>query len=128
LFCPSEVCCEKETKRDPRGSQRDQRTDEERRIEAKPAGYQSQGRTAETERHIQKDSVSAHGEAAALRRHAAHCFNPEAGIDQRVAEAGERGPGCGQSPTGCGPNQREAGRSISTQASATLAPPSWSGT
>jgi hypothetical protein len=101
---------QKQPQRDRRGTERDQRTDEEGRIEAEAAGDQAERRTAEAERHIEKDGVGAHGEAAALRRRAAHGFDAEAGINERIAEAGERGSGRGRSAAGCEPDHRKAGR------------------
>lgn len=48
-------------------------------------------RTTKANRHIEKDSVGAHGEAAALRWRAADRFNPKTGINERIAKTGQRG-------------------------------------
>ena len=48
-------------------------------------------------------------EAAALRWSTADGFNPEPGIDQRIAEPRQRCAGCSQGIVGCQPDEREAG-------------------
>ena len=49
-------------------------------------------RTTKANRHIEKDSVGAHGEAAALRWRAADRFNPKTGINERIAKTGRAAP------------------------------------
>jgi hypothetical protein len=56
-----------------------------------------------------------------LRRRAAHRLDTEAGVDQRITEAGQRGAGRGR-------EKARPAASINTHTSATFAPPSLSGT
>ncbi len=42
-------------------------------------------------RHVKEDGVGSHRETAALGRSAAHGFHTEARLDERVAEARQRG-------------------------------------
>src|SRR5712691_4620677 len=74
------------------GAEHDQRADKEHGTEVGNAGDQSERRTGKSESHIEKSGVSAHGEASALRRRTAHCFDTKARISERIAEAGKRCP------------------------------------
>src|SRR5207249_5698326 len=74
------------------------------------ASDQAHCRDAESERHVEKDGVGSHGKAAALRRHATDGLNAEAGVDQRVTEAGECSASRGQSTPRRQPDERQAGR------------------
>src|SRR6266496_5842857 len=73
------------------GAEHDQRADKEHGTEVGNAGDQSERRTGESESHVEKSGVSAHGEASALRRRTAHCFDAKTRIDKRVAEARKSG-------------------------------------
>src|SRR6516165_7885190 len=57
-------------------------TGEEHRTYARPPGEQSQHGAAEPKREVEKDGVSAHCQAAALRRAPPHGFDAEARIDE----------------------------------------------
>ena len=84
-------------------------------------------RGCEPECHVKKDGVGSHREPAALGRSTSHGFYAEARIDQRIAEAGECSTCRSQNRIGREPDQSQAGSSINTQTSATLAPPNSSG-
>jgi hypothetical protein len=72
-------------------AEHDDGADKEHRSQPSPTRDQPQRGAAEPKRHVKKDRVGAHCEAPALRRSAAHGFNAEARIDERIADAGERG-------------------------------------
>jgi len=84
---------------DNRGAQHDQRADKEHRAQAGPAGDQTQRRVGESQRQVEKSGVSSHGQPAALRWRAVDRFHSKAGVNQWVAEAGDRRPEQRQ----CGP-------------------------
>ena len=67
---------------DHRRAEHDDGAGKEHRAQSGPPGEQPQRGAAEPKRHVEKDRVGAHGEAAALRRGAAHGFNAQARIDQ----------------------------------------------
>ena len=54
----------------------------EHRAQSRPPGEQPERGAAEPKRHVKKDGVGAHREAAALRRGAVHSFNAKARIDE----------------------------------------------
>ena len=83
----------KKSRRDTGGTEGGDHAGAERRAETGIIGEEAERRRAEAERHVEKRGVGAHREPAALRRHEADRFNPEPGINERVAEPGQRGSG-----------------------------------
>ena len=67
---------------DPGRAEDDDGAGKEHRAQSLPPGEQPERGAAEPKRHVKKDRVGAHREAAALRRCAAHGFNAKAGIDE----------------------------------------------
>jgi len=85
-------------------------TGEEHRTYARPPGEQSQHGAAEPKREVEKDGVSAHCQAAALRRAPPHGFDAEARIDEGIAKTGKRRAQGSKRRIGGVPDQRQAGR------------------
>src|SRR5215470_5904287 len=73
------------------GAEHRYRARKKHRFQSDDSRDQPERGAAQSERHVEKNGVGAHGEAPALRRSAPHRFNAEPGIDQRIAEPGERG-------------------------------------
>src|SRR5262249_49195266 len=92
------------------GAEHRYRARKKHRFQSDDSRDQPERGAAQSERHVEKNGVGAHGEAPALRRSAPHRLNAEPGIDQRIAEPGERGPGGGYGATGGKPDEREASR------------------
>jgi len=93
--------------RDTRRAQGGQHARPERRAQPRMVGQQAERWRAEPERHVEEGGIGPHGEPAIFRRHQPDGFDPEAGIDQRIAEPGERRSGQRQRQPGREPDQRE---------------------
>src|SRR6185437_5501309 len=76
-------CIKQPRSHSPR-AERGHGADQEDGTEAGRTCDQAQRRRAETQGNIEEGGVGAHGEAAALWRRAAHSFNAEAGVNQRI--------------------------------------------
>src|SRR5512138_1101775 len=80
-----------EPQRDSGSAKNDQRAREKHGAYACAPGDPSQRRVRDSQREIEKRSEGSHRKAPTLRRHVTDRFYAEAGIDERVAEASERG-------------------------------------
>lgn len=78
---------------DRNGEESEQGRDQKDGPDAGGVGDQPEHRRQDAERQIEEGGIDAHSEPARSGRRARHRLHAEARIDERITEAGERGPG-----------------------------------
>ncbi len=116
-----------EPNRDDGRSEHGHRAGEKHGTNTHPASDQPQDWAGDPQCQVEEGRVGPHGETTALGRCAVHRFDPEAGVDQRVADAGSTAPVKARVAPGASQISAWPAASINTLISATFAPPSLSG-